>query len=206
MVRPFASVSPGNEKRTSAPSTASNETKKPFQYVAEPSVSVSAGQPLNKTTSTPRLTRNTTDRRNQTGSQDSIKILVWTDKPEVKYMRQCDTPVPCVYTYDHSLYNVSDAFMLTTRFIRDRQHMPSYRPPHQHWINFQREAQVNFKFKVKPYETWFIWTVAYSMNGDVVLPYGVCLPTRDKVAKDPNSITDRVYDVSTGILPSQCRG
>ncbi|KAI0208407.1 hypothetical protein LSAT2_006911, partial [Lamellibrachia satsuma] len=94
--------------------------------------------------------------------------------------------------------------MLTTRFIRDRQHMPSYRPPHQHWINFQREAQVNFKFKVKPYETWFNWTVAYSLNGDVVLPYGLCLPTRDKVAKDPSSITDlirRVYGDSAESMP-----
>ena len=182
-------------KRTTAQSIAVNRRN---------GVSVSAGKPRDKTTSTIQLTRNTTDRRNQTGNQDSIKILLWTYMNGGNVMKQCNTAVPCVYTNDRSLYNVSDVVILTSRFIRDRQQMPSFRPPHQHWITFLREAPDRTKLKIKPYETWFNWTVAYSMNGDVVLPYGMCLPTRDKVAKDPSSITyiiRRVYGDSAESMP-----
>ena len=41
-----------------------------------------------------------------------------------------------------------------------------------------------------PYESWFNWTYTYSMDGDIVTPYGICLPNRDKVTNYPSSITD----------------
>ena len=193
-------VDPRNGRRNKS----TNSTKKPFRHATERSVSVSAGQPRVNTTWTSQLVRNITDRRNEAGSQDSITILFWTYLTGGNVKRQCNTAVPCVYTYDHSLYNVSDVVILTSRLIRDRQQMPSFRPPHQHWITFLREAPDRTALKIKPYETWFNWTIAYSMNSDVVLPYGMCLPTRDKVAKDPSSITDlirRVYGKSAESMP-----
>ena len=178
-----------------------NAEKKPFQHVANLSVSVSAGRSRSKKTRTPQLVRNTA--RNKTRSKVSMQILIWTERPTMQRKR-CNYPVPCVFTNDHSLYNASDVVILYTRLVAKRHLMPSSRPPHQHWIRYLREAPVRFKLNIKPYETWFNWTITYSMNGDVVVPYGMCLPTRDKVAKDPGSITDvirRVYGESAESLP-----
>ncbi|KAI0210296.1 hypothetical protein LSAT2_004969 [Lamellibrachia satsuma] len=81
--------------------------------------------------------------------------------------------------------------------------MPSFRLHHQHWIRYLREAPVRFKLNIKPYETWFNWTITYSVNGDVVKPYGMCVPTIYNVANDPSNITDvirRVYGESAESL------
>ena len=180
-----------------------NAKKKPFQHVANLSVSVYAGRSRTKNTRTQQLVRNTQRVWNKTRSKVSMQILIWTERPTMQRKR-CNYPVPCVFTNDHSLYNASDVVILYTRLVAKRHLMPSSRPPQQHWIRYLREAPVRFKLNIKPYETWFNWTITYSMNGDVVVPYGMCLPTRDKVAKDPGSITDvirRVYGESAESLP-----
>ena len=45
------------------------------------------------------------------------------------------------------------------------------------------------------YNTWFNWTTAYSLNAHIARPYGICLPNREKVWKDPSSITDAIRKV-----------
>ena len=49
-------------------------------------VSVSAGQPRDNTTWTPLLVRNITDRRNEAGSQDSIKNIIL----DISDWRKCE--------------------------------------------------------------------------------------------------------------------
>ena len=147
------------------------------------------------------------NKQNETRIQKKLHILIWMPKPLVGDLR-CSNPIPCVYTNDHSLYNESDAVVIDTRNVQrlnpiDR--LPLFRPPKQHWIGYLREApQRNLTLRGKPYETWFNWTITYSMNGDVVIPIGMCLPTRDMVAKDPSSITNvirRVYGKSADSMP-----
>ena len=213
MMRPVARTSRGR-KAASAPSiavdprtgtrhTSTNAKEKTFWPVTELSDSASIGRSRSKAKRTPQFVRNIGRTWNNTRSADSMQILIWTDN-FLRGTQQCNYPVPCVFTNDHSLYNTSDVVIIYTRLVAKRHLMPSFRLPHQHWIRYLREAPVRFKLNIKPYETWFNWTITYSMNGDVVKPYGMCLPTRDKVANDPSSITDvirRVYGESAESLP-----
>ena len=169
--------------------------------------SVSAGRSRGKTMRAhPRLDGHASAKENKTRSQKSILILIWLPISQLGH-ESCSSPIPCVFTNNHSLYNESDAVLVDTRNVatlRPSQRLPTFRPPRQHWIAYLREPPTGIKLNVKPYETWFNWTFTYSMNGDVVIPYGMCLPTKDKVAKDPSSITNlirRVYGKSANSMP-----
>ena len=134
-----------------------------------------------------------------------FRILAWTVSspnspfwhPQGQEMESdCGTPIPCRFTNDRSLYSSSDAVIFHTREVERKtsnwkEEMPTFRPPHQHWITFLHEAPTaTLMFVPAPYHSWFNWTLTYSMKGDMVKPYGICLPNREKVANDPSSITD----------------
>ena len=183
--------------------------KKTFRRVKTAKESRSIAKSHRKTLRAPsRLFADTTNSGNETRNHNvrPIHILIWMIAPRMQTER-CDSPIPCVFTNDHSLFKSSDAVIVDTRKIdrmKRKQRLPSVRPPHQHWIGYLRESPTNVNLKTKPYETWFNWTIAYTMNADVIIPYGMCLPTRDKVAKDPGSITDvirHVYGKSADSTP-----
>ena len=72
-------------------------------------------------------------------------------------------------------------------------------------MKFYEESPDKIKrFLKKPHVTWFNWTIAYTMNADIVWPYGICLPNREKIEKDPSSVTDNmrlVYGKRTDLFP-----
>ena len=175
-----------------------------------------AGSNINVTSGKPRIISMRTyplfDRKAVLGGVESrtkrsIVILGWTDIPKLRNIGlQCNNPRPCVYTTNRSLYRSSDAVIIDMRETNSGRDVPSFRLPHQYWLGYFRESPSNIGHKVKQdhAKSWFNWTIAYSMNSDVVVPYGMCLPTRYKVEKDPSSITDvtrRVYGKSVMSLP-----
>ena len=149
------------------------------------------------------------------GDKHVIRILAWTNKSigknqwfgrRLEGVAHCNTPIPCEYTNNHSLYNSSDLILFHTRIAYRKDAMPSYRLPHQHWVTYLRETPSRIRGIKKPQNTWFNWTIAYTLNADIARPYGMCLPNQDKIAKDPSSITDtirRVYRTRTDSIPWQ---
>ena len=144
----------------------------------------------------------------------SFRILAWTNTSMgvpfwhtrgLEDTAKCGTPVPCTFTNNHSLYTTSDIVIFHTRLASKRT-MPTFRLPHQHWVTYLYEAPTrgHMMFVASPHNSWFNWTFTYSMIGDIVTPYGICLPNREKVVNDPSSITDvirRVYGKSADSLP-----
>ena len=138
-----------------------------------------------------------------------FRILAWTTTPKRNPFwhtraENCGTPVPCTFTTSNSLYTTSDVVIFNTRCASNTT-MPTFRLPHQHWITYLREAPTrSHMFVESPHHSWFNWTFTYSMIGDIVEPYGICLPNREKVVNDSSSITDvirRVYGKSADSLP-----
>ena len=142
-----------------------------------------------------------------------FRILAWTNSTKripfwhtsgLEDTADCGTPVPCTFTNNHSLYTTSDVVIVHTR-IASMRTLPTFRLPHQHWITFLHQAPTRtLMFVESPHHSWFNWTLTYSMIGDIVRPYGICLPNREKVVNDPSSITDvirRVYGKSADSLP-----
>ena len=137
---------------------------------------------------------------NEPPSERVIRILTWTEispsnpfwfGSKLEGTTKCGTRIPCVYTNNRSVYNTSDVIVFHTRYIYDYSEMPTFRLPRQHWITYLHETPVRTLMTVmSPYESWFNWTYTYSVDGDIVTPYGICLPNRDKVTNDPSSITD----------------
>ncbi|KAI0210297.1 hypothetical protein LSAT2_004970 [Lamellibrachia satsuma] len=121
VTRPVVRMSRGR-KAASAPSIAAdprngirhkstNAKKKTFLPVAELIDSASIGRSRSKTTRTPQLVKNTGRTWNNTRSEDSMQILIWTDT-FLRSTQQCNYPVPCVFTNNHSLYNTSDVVII----------------------------------------------------------------------------------------------
>ena len=149
------------------------------------------------------------------GDKHVIRILTWTNKSvgnnrwfgrRLEGVADCKTPIPCEYSNNHSLYNSSDLILFNTRLAFRNDAMPSYRLPHQHWVTFLRETPSRVSAVKQPHNTWFNWTIAWKLNADIVRPCGICLPTQDKIANDPSSITDtirRVYRNRTDSIPWQ---
>ena len=149
------------------------------------------------------------------GDKRVIRLLTWTNRSNgygrwfgkrMEGVADCKTPIPCEYSNNHSLYNISDLILFYTRHARRKDALPTFRLPHQHWMTFLREAPVRGSDVKQPRNTWFNWTIAYTFNADIVRPYGICLPKLEKIAKDPRSITDtirRVYRTRTDSIPWQ---
>ena len=137
---------------------------------------------------------------NEPQSERVIRILTWTEVSpsnpfwfgsKLEGTTNCGTRIQCIYTNNRSLYNTSDVIVFHTRYLYDYSEMPTFRLPRQHWITYLHETPVQTLMTVmSPYESWFNWTYTYSMDGNIVTPYGICLPNRDKVTNDPSSITD----------------
>ena len=168
--------------------------------VAESNINVTYGRIISMRTY-PLLKRKSVASR----PQRSIIILAWTDIPKLSNI-QCSNPRPCVYTTNRSLYMSSDAVIFDMRQTDSGREVPTFRLPHQYWIGYYRESPSNIGEKSKQHhaKSWFNWTIAYSMNSNVVAPYGMCLPTRNKVRNDSSSIRDvtrRVYGKSVMSLP-----
>lgn len=145
-----------------------------------------------------------------------FRILPWTiispGQPfwHTQGTADCGTPIPCTFTNNHSLYSTSDVVLFHTREIGRKtgswkENMPTFRLPQQHWITYLHEAPTRTRMFVEaPHQSWFNWTLTYSMKGDIVIPYGICLPNLEKVANDPSSITDiirLVYGKSADSTP-----
>ena len=141
-----------------------------------------------------------------------IRILTWTPvlTNSSKWFNQnageayCNTNIQCAYSKDRSLYNVSDVILFHARLAIDNDTFPSYRLLHQHWMTYLHETPDRIRSVITPYSGWFNWTIAYTMNADIIRPYGICLPNQEKMAKNPSSVTKeirRIYGKETGSLP-----
>ena len=140
-----------------------------------------------------------------------IRILTWTRTSRQYWfgrkhegMADCNTPIPCEYSNNRSLYNASDVILFHRNFPRVNGTFPSFRLSHQHWMKFYDESPVTARTFITPPITWFNWTIAYTVNADIVLPYGICLPNREKIEKDPSSVTENmrlVYGKRTDLFP-----
>ena len=139
-------------------------------------------------------------------SQKVIRILAWTDLSPgnrnwfgpnwLEGNASCDTRIPCNFTNNQLMYSTSDVVIFHTRYIYAYSEMPTRRPPGQHWITYLHEAPVRDSMSVEsPYNSWFNWTYSYAMKADIVMPYGICLPNRDKLKNDPSSITDAMRKI-----------
>ena len=138
-----------------------------------------------------------------TWTYTSIRRPYWLDERPTG-LAQCNTPIPCVFSNNHSLYNVSDVIIFHTRLAVKNNAMPLYRLPHQHWVTYLRETPVKVRKIKQPHNTWFNWTIGYTMHADIFRPYGMCLPKRRKVKLDPSSLTDtirRVYGNASESIP-----
>ena len=169
------------------------------------------------TTLAPRKKKSTGSVQRKVSRPDSkkvIRILAWTELspnnrnwfgPKQEGNASCDTRIPCNFTNNQLMYSTSDVVIFHTRYIYDYNNMPTRRPPGQHWITYLHEAPVRESMAVEsPYNAWFNWTCSYTMNADIVMPYGICLPNRDKAKNDPSSITDvarKVYAKSVDSTP-----
>ena len=180
--------------------------KKMSRKVSESPFNVTSGHSsIYITLTAPPVEKKAVRRKNDSRTQLSVIILAWTEIPKLSDI-QCCNPRPCVLTTNRSLYKSSDAVILDMRHSDSGRDVPTFRRPNQYWIEYYREAPSNIHGKVKEdhARSWFNWTIAYSMNSDLVAPYGMCLPTRHKVETDPSSITDiarRVYGKSVMSLP-----
>ena len=144
-----------------------------------------------------------------------IRILTWTNVSigvnhwfgkHLEGVAKCNTPISCEYSNNRSLYNISDLILFHTRLAIRNDAMPSYRLPHQHWITFLSESPIRLLRINHPHNSWFNWTIAYTLKADIARPYGICLPKMETIAKDPSSITDairRVYRTRTDSFPWQ---
>ena len=141
-----------------------------------------------------------------------IRILTWTPVVTNVYewfhqkadMAHCNTNIQCEYSTNRSLYNVSDVILFHTRLAFGNDTFPSFRLPHQHWMTFLHEAPDRVPRVKTPYNGWFNWTIGYTMNADILRPYGICLPNREKMAKNPSSVTKeirRIYGKETNSVP-----
>ncbi len=141
-----------------------------------------------------------------------IRILTWTPVHSKSYdwfhqnvgMPRCNTNIQCEYSKNHSLYNMSDVILFHTRLAVNNNTFPSSRLPHQHWMTYLHEAPDRLRSVKTPYNSWFNWTIGYSMNADIIWPYGICLPNREKVDKTPSSVSKeirRIYGNETGSFP-----
>ncbi|KAI0220308.1 hypothetical protein LSAT2_028189 [Lamellibrachia satsuma] len=167
--------------------------------VRHPSVNADAvnGMPSNKETI-------------QAKSKRVIRIVRWT--PPVynwlyvgsHYFRECTTAIPCEYT-NQSSYNSSDIIMINAFHLRNERDLPAYRLPHQKWLFYHTEAPRIGRFKhLTRFLSSFNVTLTYSGNADIVKPYGVCLPNRETIKRNPSSITDyikKIYGTLTDTTP-----
>ena len=192
--------------RGSRTKTSPISMKKISRHLEESSVNVTSGHSrINITQTAPPLEKKDVIRKIVPRTQRRFVILAWTDIPKLSNI-QCNNPRPCVYTTNRSLYRSSDAVIFDMRETNKDRDVPTFRLQHQYWVGFYRESPANIGQKSMQVhaKSWFNWTIAYTMNSDVVAPYGMCLPTRNKVETDPNSITDiarLVYGKSVMSLP-----
>ena len=131
-----------------------------------------------------------------------IRIVKWTP-PEKNWVRRlgrirfetCPTRVPCEYV-PQSSYNTSDIVMINAFYLRYQREMPKYRFPRQKWLFYHTEAPRSQRFRfLQRYHDAFNLTLTYSSDADIVQPYGICLPTRANIDRDPSSITPYIRKV-----------
>lgn len=156
---------------------------------------------------THQFSANKTEKGNLVHDNRVIRILAWTRKTlfdptwfgKKCGVADCTTTIPCEFSNNRSLYNVNNVILFHTKHAINIDSLPLFRLPHQYWMTYLRESPANPKQpKVsKPHTAWFNWTIAYTMNADILWPYGMCLPSREKIKKDPSSITDAIRRVYT---------
>ena len=86
--------------------------------------------------------------------------------------------------------------MINAFHLRNERDMPAYRLLHQKWLFYHTEAPRIGRFKhLTRFLSSFNVTLTYSGNADIVKPYGVCLPNREIIKKNPSSITDYIKKI-----------
>ena len=155
---------------------------------------------LNTTVSNRTSNNNKTSRAKD---KQVIRIITWTppihnwSKTGRGDFTKCATPIACKHT-NQSSYNSSDVIMINAFYLRHDRDMPPFRLPHQKWLFYHTEAPrhdlLNFTGLIR-YHSSFNLTLTYSIDADIVKPYGVCLPNIETIKKDPSSITDYIRTV-----------
>ena len=84
----------------------------------------------------------------------------------------------CTLEFSKSYASISDAVMLDMRRLKNPPNF--YRPKHQIWILVQHEASWRYNYERKNMMNNFNWTMTYSKDADIPLPYGKLIPSTDK--------------------------
>ena len=139
-----------------------------------------------------------------------IRIIKWMPPIRNWYgvgnldFRKCATTIPCEYV-DKKSYNSSHIIMINAFYLRYEHELPAYRLPHQKWLFYYTEAPRSNRFQhLARYLDSFNLTLTYSHDADIVKPYGICLPHRDTMKRDPSSVTDyikKIYGTLTDDAP-----
>ena len=187
------------------PMTKNSKTLKPKNEVAL--TSLHNKTPKTKNSKPPK--RDSIAKKPQ--GQKVIRIVKWTPPVRNWYrvgdldFRKCSTAIPCEYV-DKSSYNSSDIVMINAFYIKHETDMPSYRLPHQKWLFYNTEApRIYHRFQqLGRHLNSFNLTLTYTHDADIVKPYGICLPRRNTIKKDPKSVTDyirKIYGTLTDEAP-----
>ena len=84
----------------------------------------------------------------------------------------------CTLEFSKSYLSTSDALLLDMRRLKNP---PSfYRPSHQVWILVQHEASWRYNYERQNMINNFNWTMTYSKDSDIPLPYGKLVPSTNK--------------------------
>ena len=150
-----------------------------------------------------RKTSNHGDKRGDIIGGRKVIRIVKLSPPEKNWIRPlgrivfetCQTRVPCEYV-PQSAYNTSDIVMINAFYLRHEREMPKFRFPGQKWLFYHTEAPRAKRFKcLQQYHNAFNMTLTYSGDADIVTPYGICLPTRANIDRNPSSITPYIRKV-----------
>ena len=164
----------------------------------KPPTSKNSKPPKRKNSKPPKRDSNAKKPKNK----HVISIIKWTPPVRNWYrvgnldFRKCATGIPCEYV-DKSSYNSSDIIMINAFYIQHETDMPSYRLPHQKWLFYNTEApRIYNRFQhLGRHLNSFNLTLTYTHGSDIVKPYGICLPRRHTIEKDPKSVTDYIRKI-----------
>ena len=97
----------------------------------------------------------------------------------------------CTLEFSKSYASISDAVIIDMRRLKNAPKF--YRPKHQVWIFMQHEASWRYKFERQNMMQNFNWTMTYSKDSDIPLPYGKLVPAFDKNVekRDYSTISER---------------
>lgn len=120
----------------------------------------------------------------------------------------------CVFRIDRlAALNESDAIVLHLHQIKGPEDVPPYRFPHQRWVFFTDESPMNTfmvaKMKsLKDYNDIFNWSMTYSWESDVPVPYGRTAKLPYDSTRPTSSLPNyfQINNKATAVVGSNCGG